>query len=83
VWLRTDPQECAKRIRSREREGEDGIDVAYLRALEAQQQQWLGGGGGGGGELPLLPCAEVRDTGEAGVAAVRKFIEGLQTEVEE
>ena len=70
VWLRTPPDECAARINSRGRKGEDGITLSYLRALEAQQRQWLSNGD--------IPCAMVQDTGDVGVQEVRRFVESMQ-----
>ena len=42
VHVCTDPTECAQRIRSRAREGEDCISTEYLKALHNRHTDWLG-----------------------------------------
>jgi deoxyadenosine/deoxycytidine kinase len=41
VHVKTDPGECALRIQSRAREGEDSIPLEYLQSLEVYQNKWL------------------------------------------
>ena len=41
IWLRTDARECYSRIQGRNREGEEGIDLAYLRKCEQYHLEWL------------------------------------------
>jgi len=41
IWLRTEANECYSRIQSRNREGEEGIDLAYLRKCEEYHLEWL------------------------------------------
>ena len=42
IWLRTDAEECYSRVQKRKREGESGIDLAYLRKCHQYHLEWLG-----------------------------------------
>lgn len=41
IYLQVHPDVCAERIKKRNRKGEDGIDIDYLRNLHAQHESWL------------------------------------------
>ena len=41
VYLEADPQLCLRRIGNRQRKGEEGISLQYLRDLHAAHLQWL------------------------------------------
>jgi len=41
IWLRTDARECYSRTRNRNREGEDNIDLSYLRKCEKYHLELL------------------------------------------
>ena len=42
IWLHTEPDECYSRVQSRNREGEEGIDLGYLRKCHQYHLEWLG-----------------------------------------
>ena len=42
IWLDTDYEECFQRIESRSREGEDKINLRYLRKCQEYHVEWLG-----------------------------------------
>lgn len=42
IWLTTEADECARRIRTRSRDGEEGISLRYLEQCEIYHKQWLG-----------------------------------------
>jgi deoxyadenosine/deoxycytidine kinase len=42
IWLHTEPDECYSRVRIRNREGEEGIDLGYLRKCHQYHLEWLG-----------------------------------------
>ena len=42
IWLHTDPDECYSRVRIRNREGEEGLDLGYLRKCHQYHLEWLG-----------------------------------------
>ena len=41
IWLRTEPEECYSRIQNRNRKGETGIDLGYLRKCHQYHLEWL------------------------------------------
>ena len=41
IWLRTEPDECYSRVKNRNREGEKGIDLGYLRKCHQYHLEWL------------------------------------------
>lgn len=41
IYVSTDPEECSKRIAGRNRSGESGISIDYLRNLSQCQREWL------------------------------------------
>ena len=41
IWLRTEPEECYSRIQHRNREGEEGINIEYLRKCHQYHLEWL------------------------------------------
>lgn len=41
IWLRTEPEECYSRIQHRNREGEQGINLEYLRKCHQYHLEWL------------------------------------------
>jgi deoxyadenosine/deoxycytidine kinase len=42
IWLQTEPEECYSRVKLRNREGEEGIDLGYLRKCHQYHLEWLG-----------------------------------------
>lgn len=44
IYLRATPQTCLKRIRTRNRDGEDTIDLEYLTDLHNKHEKWLNDG---------------------------------------
>jgi deoxyadenosine/deoxycytidine kinase len=42
IWLATEAEECHKRIGTRGREGEEGIDIQYLQTCGVYHGEWLG-----------------------------------------
>lgn len=44
IWVDTDAETCAQRIKKRAREGEDDIPLEYLRNLEKVHKDWLEAG---------------------------------------
>jgi deoxyadenosine/deoxycytidine kinase len=41
IWLKTPPDECFNRIRRRNRDGEENIDIDYLTRCDAYHTNWL------------------------------------------
>ncbi|KAL5963851.1 Deoxynucleoside kinase, partial [Taenia solium] len=41
VYLRSPPEVCAKRIRIRQRKGEDSMSIEFLRELHRLHEEWL------------------------------------------
>ena len=41
IYLKASPEVCASRIVKRGRQGEEGIDLEYLRQLDKQHENWL------------------------------------------
>ena len=41
IWLRTEADECHSRIQGRKREGEERIDLGYLRKCQQYHLEWL------------------------------------------
>ena len=41
IWVDTDPVISCERIKTRGREGEDGIPLEYLKSLDAVHREWL------------------------------------------
>ena len=41
IWLRTEPEECYSRIQHRNREGEQDINLEYLRKCHQYHLEWL------------------------------------------
>ena len=41
VYVDTLPNVCSQRISTRNRDGEDGIPIAYLTSLDKFQNQWI------------------------------------------
>ena len=41
IYLRCSPELCLKRIKQRNREGEEGIPLAYLRKVHERHEEWL------------------------------------------
>ena len=41
IWVDTDPETACMRIKTRGREGEDGIPLAYLQSLDTVHREWL------------------------------------------
>lgn len=41
IWLATPPEECAKRIQNRKRDGEDDISLDYLKVCHKYHEAWL------------------------------------------
>lgn len=66
VHVDTSPEVSAERIVSRGREGEEGIELGYLRALDKYQRAWIDAG-----EVPSIR-ADVRDA-----KRVQDFIQAL------
>jgi deoxyadenosine/deoxycytidine kinase len=42
IWLQVDPEECYRRILSRNRKGESDISIDYLHKCEEFHKEWLG-----------------------------------------
>ena len=42
IWLRTTPEECYLRVKNRNRNGEEEIDLEYLRKCHQYHLEWLG-----------------------------------------
>jgi deoxycitidine kinase/deoxyguanosine kinase len=54
VHVNTPPEMCAKRIRTRGRDGEENISIEYLEALDKYQRDWVLSG-----DVPFLQtCTE-------------------------
>lgn len=41
IYVSTDPEECSKRIAGRNRSGESGISLDYLKNLDRCQREWI------------------------------------------
>ena len=41
IYLRCSPELCLKRIKQRNRQGEEGIPLDYLRKVHQRQEEWL------------------------------------------
>ena len=41
VYIRTSPEVCLRRIKKRNREGEEDIDIQYLQSIHDKHEQWL------------------------------------------
>lgn len=41
VYIRTDPEVCAHRIKKRNRKGEDSVDIEYLKDCHENHEEWL------------------------------------------
>jgi deoxyadenosine/deoxycytidine kinase len=41
IWLRTEPEECYHRVLERNRKGEQGLDLEYLRKCHQYHLEWL------------------------------------------
>lgn len=41
IYIKVDPDECAKRIHNRHRDGEDDIPIEYLKQLHQKHEEWL------------------------------------------
>ena len=42
IWLHTEPEECYSRVQIRKREGEEGINLGYLKKCHQYHLEWLG-----------------------------------------
>lgn len=82
IYLRCSPELCLKRIKQRNREGEEGIPLDYLRKVHERHEEWLK-------TLKDIPILAI-DTGVYDISStadqaeikslIQKFIEELYTE---
>jgi deoxyadenosine/deoxycytidine kinase len=42
IYIKTDPEVCFKRLKMRNRESENGIDLDYLKNLHTKYEKWIG-----------------------------------------
>ena len=64
IFVDTPPEVCADRIKCRNRDGEDGIPMAYLEQLEDYQSRWINSAD--------IPCLRTTCPEE-----IAEFVEGL------
>lgn len=69
VYIDTDYTVCAERIKIRNREGEQGIPIEYLKNLEKYHKEWLHSEN----QLPLLTVS----SDESNIETIISFIESL------
>ena len=74
IYLSTSAVTSKDRIHVRARQGEEGIPIEYLDALDAQHQKWLGST-----TLPVLTLStEVGVPVESNLEKIREFVERLK-----
>ena len=64
IFVDTPPDVCAERIKHRNRDGEEGIPMAYLQQLEEYQSRWIDNAG--------IPCIRTTSPDE-----IAEFVEKL------
>ncbi len=72
VYIDTDYQTCAERIKIRNREGEQGIPLEYLKNLEEYHKKWLFSEN----TLPLLTIS----SDESSIKTIISFIDSLNVD---
>jgi deoxyadenosine/deoxycytidine kinase len=75
IHLTTSPETSEKRIHIRNRHGEEGIPIDYLKALDLQHQKWI--------KETNLPVLEITTEDgvdvDATIEQIKKFIEELKS----